>query len=364
VSQETDSKLALLRAWLDRTGAPGVALFGAGPVAWLSAGMTNPIDRSDPTSLLWFVVTSDRAVAVTTAVERPRLEVEGGLDELGFTLEDVPWYEPGAFQLAAEKITGASWSELVPDEDELIAMRLRLLPPERERLARLGEDTAHALEEAVRAWRPGQRDLDVQARLVDGLERVGALPVCVIVGGDERIERFRHPLAAGEPIRRFLMAVIVAQRDGLHVAATRFACANGLPDSVQAAFEAALDVERAMLDAHNSGSTYGDVMRVCDQAYAAVGHPGAWREHYQGGPIGYRQREFELAPPQHESRWFTQPIEPGHAVAWNPSIAGGGKTEDSFLIEDDGLRSITDTGAWPTVAAGGRLRTGILEITR
>ena len=35
----------------------------------------------------------------------------------------------------------------------------------------------------------------------------------------------------------------------------------------------------------------------------------------------------------------------GHAVAWNPSIAGGGKSEDTFLIEADGSRCMTDTGA-------------------
>ena len=51
-----------------------------------------------------------------------------------------------------------------------------------------------------------------------------------------------------------------------------------------------------MLAASTAGTTYGDVLQVCDRAYAAAGHPQAWREHYQGGPIGYRQREFEIAP--------------------------------------------------------------------
>ncbi len=368
---EVEAKLALVRDWLERHGRPAIALTTQASVAWLTAGLTNPIDRGDPTSPLWLVVTPSRAGAITTAVERPRLEAEAGLDAAGFSLEDVPWFDGASFVRAVEELAGAPRKELASDghpelgidaNADLTALRLRLEPAERERLADLGRDTARALEYAVSAWRPGELDLDVQARAAEQLERAGALPVCLIVGGDDRVQRFRHPLAAGTSVHWLLMAVVVAVREGLHVAATRFVRANSLPDSVQVAFEKALEVEAAMLTASRPGATYGDVMRACEVAYAQAGHPGAWQEHYQGGPIGYRQREFEIAPVQHECRWFSQPIEAGHAVAWNPSVAGGGKSEDTFLVEDDGLRCVTQTGAWPQVEVRGTLRTGILEI--
>jgi antitoxin VapB len=366
---EVEAKLAAVRGWLDERGLPGVVLTQAGPVAWLSGGVTNPVDRGEPTSPLWLVVTPDRAGAVTTAVELPRLRAESALEELGFPLEAVPWYDGGALLDAAETVAEAPRAALASDrgggfgtdaDDDLTALRLRLTEPERDRLAALGRNAAAALERAVRAWRPGELDLDVQARVADELERVGAIPVCLIVGGDERMERFRHPLAAGMPVERLLMAVVVAMRGGLHVAATRCACVGSPP----AAFDAALAVEAAMLDAGPPGATYGDVVAACANAYAGEGHPDAWREHYQGGPIGYRQREFEPAPGQ-QSRWLAQSVEEGHAVAWNPSFAGGGKTEDTFLVEPEGLRCVTQTGDWPQVEApGGRLRSAFLEIAR
>jgi Xaa-Pro dipeptidase len=371
---EVDAKLALVREWLDAKGLRGVALTRPGPVAWLTAGFTNPIDRSDPVSPLWLVATSQNAAAVTTTVERSRLEAEAGLAELGFTIEAVPWFDADAFVRAVEEIAGAPQEELGADgdhrfgvdgDDDLTALRLRLVPRERERLARLGRDAARALEHTVSLWRPGQQDRDVQARVAEELERVGALPVCLIVGGDERVERFRHPLATGQRVQRLLMAVVVAMREGLHVAATRFACAGGLPASVESALSGALSVEAAMLAATRAGATYGQVLRCCERAYAEVGQPGAWQEHYQGGPVGYRQREFELAPSERQSRWFAQPIEPGHAVAWNPSLAGGGKSEDTFVVEDDGLSCVTQTGAWPLVEVkDGQPRCGVLDIAR
>ena len=96
---------------------------------------------------------------------------------------------------------------------------------EREDLADLGRDAASALQSALTCWRPGERDLDIQARCAAHLEAAGADAPVLIVGGDDRLERYRHPMAVGAPVRRLVMAVVVARRGGLHVAATRFAAA-------------------------------------------------------------------------------------------------------------------------------------------
>ncbi len=90
-------------------------------------------------------------------------------------------------------------------------------------------------------------------------------------------------------------------------------------------------------------------METLEDAYAAEGHPGAWREHYQGGPIGYAQREFEIAPPQTDSRWWNEPVTAGNAIAWNPSVAGGGKDEDTYIVSESGSHEwITSAPGWPT----------------
>jgi Xaa-Pro dipeptidase len=349
--QEVDVKLALLRALLERRGLDAVVLTGADGVAWATGGVTNPVERGVPASPLWLVVRGDGVAAVTTNVERPRIDAEAGLGALEISLHEVPWHEPLGLERAALELARAPRSRVggldADVDDDLVELRLALLPAERERLAVLALDAAAALEEALRVWTPGERDLDVQARISEHLERVGAFGACLIVGGDDRVERFRHPLAAGVTMTRVVMAVVVAERDGLHAAATRFACADGLSASMRTAREAALAVEAATLDACVVGATYGDVVQALARGYAEAGHAGVWTEHYQGGPVGYRQREFELVPTQTDSRWFGVPLEDGHAVAWNPSVAGGGKAEDTYLVEPGGLRRLTDTGAWP-----------------
>jgi Xaa-Pro dipeptidase len=367
VRAEVEAKIARVRHVLARRDARAAVLTQAGSVAWVTAGITNPIERGNPASPLWVVVTSNEVTALTTNVEHPRLREP--LARIGLSLKGVAWYEPAGLAGVAAEIVGSGAARLVSDEpslgdgaDDLVAIRLSLLLPERERLTTLGQDTVAALESALRAWRPGERDFDVQARAGERLERVGALAVCLFVGGDERVERFRHPLPVGAPIHRFVMAAVVAERGGLHVATTRFASAGPLPKSLATAQATAHAIEGIVLDACRPGSTYGDVLDALAGAYVTAGHAEAWRDHYQGGPIGYRQREFEIVPTQKTSRWYDTPLADGHALAWNPSVFGGGKSEDTFLLSGAELRQLTVSTDWPTMEVAGRARAAVLDI--
>jgi Xaa-Pro aminopeptidase len=360
--REVEPKLELLRLLLERRSLPAVALTGVGDVAWLTDGLTNRIEPGNPTSPVWLVVTGVGAAAVTNEVERPRLEAESGLPELGIEIHAAPWYDGEAQIRLVEEIAGVPREKIgglgVDVSDDLVELRLALSAAEQERLYALGADAASALENALRAWAPGELDFDVQACVAERLEQAGAFGACLIVGGDDRVEQFRHPIAVGRPMSRLVMAVVVAERHGLHAAATRFACAGRLADGVRRARACALSIEDATLRACVPGAAYGDVLRALDRAYADTGNAGAWAAHYQGGPIGYRQREFEIAPSQTGSRWFATRLQPGHAVAWNPSVAGGGKAEDTYLVETHGVRRLTETGTWPLEYG----RPGVLDI--
>src|SRR5204862_179976 len=223
------------------------------------------------------IVTPGASNVATTNVEVPRLSAEACLD--GFELHGVDWYEPGGRARVAEQLAGAPAARIgglgIDVDDELVELRLSLDPSEQARLAALSVDAAAALEGAVREWVPGELDIEIQARVAAALERSGAFGACLIVGGDDRVERFRHPLAAGEPMHRLVMAVVVAERGGLHAATTRFACTEVLAEEVRHAFAAARSVERAVLAACVPGAAYGEALGALDRGYAAAGHPGA-----------------------------------------------------------------------------------------
>ena len=350
---------ARLGDWLDaRQPLPGVVLSTPGAVAWLTGGISAPVDRTAATDLAWAIVTPRGAHLVTTEVEGPRILDEYDPAAHGFDeVVQVPWWDASAFVTAAETITGAPAAELASDghpafgsdvSEELVTLRLALSVPEQDAMRVLGRDAAAALQVGLRSWTPGERDLDVQARIGGELEAAGADAPVLIVGGDDRVRRFRHPMASGAPMHEFVMAVVVARRDGLHAAATRFASAGPLDPELSGLRARALRIDRDVLATSRPGATYGEVLAVLDAGYVREGHTRGWAAHYQGGPIGYAQREFELAPCQTDDARYGQALAAGHAVAWNPSLPGGAKVEDTYLVTEHGLDRVTDADDWPS----------------
>ena len=364
-----------LRGWLAAHELEGIVLTQSAAVAWATGGMNPAIDRCVPTDLVWVAVGRERQAVITTVIERDRVEADSDPAGQGFDLLAVPWYGTSQFVDAAAAYLDRDPSVLATDGhpafgpqvgEALVALRLAHTPAAQRALRSLGADTAWALEAALRAWTPGETDRAIQARMVSALEQRGAETVVALVSGDERVDRFRHPIAAGIPVQRLVMAVVVARRDGLHVAATRLACAGHLDPELRRRLALVRVVEGAVLQACRPGATYGTATEALERAYAAVGEPLAWEEHYQGGPIGYGSREFEFAPPERASHWWDCAVEVGHALAWNPSLRGGAKVEDTFLVGPDGPECITSSGDWPTETVDGGpgpLRAAVLEVS-
>jgi len=102
-------------------------------------------------------------------------------------------------------------------------------------------------------------------------------------------------------------------------------------------------VDGAVLSASRPGATIAELFAVLEHAYADAGFPGEWRLHHQGGITGYAGREV-FATPHDETA-----LPDACAVAWNPSVTGGGKSEDTALVTDGATEVITRTPDLPEV---------------
>lgn len=345
----------------DRYQGRPLVLSTVGSVAWATGGLSIPIDRVASIDPIWVVATDAAMTLVASSVEVPRLRAEYELDDLGFSLESAPWHEPEAHRRVVERLTGQTMKGCLGEGAhfgidvavDLVTDRLSLCPSEIATMSRLGEVAAHAVEDAVRSWSPGRStDYDVASNVQGALEKSGADSVCLIVGGDDRVRRFRHPIMIGSCVHELLMVVVVARCQGLHVALTRIATTS-TDETLEASIREAEVVNQRILAASMKSKTWGGAYQSLGSAYREVGQPDAWREHFQGGPIGYAQREFELSPDASSSPWWELRIGENCAVAWNPSLAGGAKIEDTFIVNDARPRCLTDTGDWPRLGGEG-----------
>jgi len=354
ITPRADAAQDAVRALRGARSSRPLLLTSPASVNWRSGGLSDPIDITAASDPVW-TLDCDRGTAlITNEIEAPRLEHDFRVQNLGWDVVRTPWFEANAPFDAACSYAGVDADRFLSDVDsigtnigaDVVGARLALSAPEREELRELGLIVGRALGVGIDSWRPGDStDFDIAGVISESLERHGAKAVCLIVGGDDRLRSMRHPLAIGDVVREALMAVVVARRAGLHVAATR-TCLAHADDEIVSLMKTVTVVNDAVLDASQCGGTWGETMEALGRGYARIGQPNAWREHWQGGPIGFEQREFELAPTQHDSPFWSLPRSRHTAVAWNPSIAGGAKIEDTYLL-GDGLELVSATPGWP-----------------
>ena len=249
------------------------------------------------------------------------------LDGLDYQLIECSWTDERAdpslsIRLAQQTLGGGEiGADVVGSpaafvESQIARLRVPLLAEEIERLRRLGRETGVVVGSAVRTLEPGITENQVAAVVGSALVAHGIRPVVLLVGADDRIARYRHPVATNRVWRARLLVACCAERDGLIVALSRMVSATPVNGDLARARERRLTSSRALLDATRADATGAQLFETAASAYERAGFPGEERLHHQGGAIGYRAREWVAHPASQDV------VRPAQAFAWNPSITG------------------------------------------
>ncbi len=346
---EVAGKLERLRHVMWRRGVDALHLTTSANTAWLTAGAATYVDESIDTAACSLLVTPDAAVVLTDPIEEPRLRAEERLDALGFSIVVEPWHSRGhALRLRAAgrrlaSDTSATSRASVALNDDLVALRSRLTETEQQRMREGARRAAATMWEAMRALAPGMTELDAAALLAAASRRRGATATVILIGSDERIANFRHPLPTAKVIQRTAMLVVCCRYQGLISALTRAVYFGELPASQRQLAAAVARIDAQVIAATCAGRTLGAMYETLRAAYQREGEPEAIEQHHQGGTIAYLGRET-LARPGSPTL-----IEVGQAFAWNPSLRGA-KSEDTVLLVAGGPEVITAMDDWPTLS--------------
>jgi len=361
---EVAAKLELARAWMARQEVRGLLLTGQANFAWATAGGHNHVSLGRAEGVASVLITGDAGYVCTNNIERARI-VNEETDRLPFEVAEWPWYQPERARVVIDEICPAesvvsdvgSFGLAVADAS-VAGLRRTLLPPEVDRYRSLGVDASQALEATARAVRPGDRELDVAARLASECRKRDILDLVNLVGADERIAAYRHPIPTANTVQRVVLVALTGRRHGLHASLTRMV-SFGPPDpELTARHQAVLRVDTRQILESRPGAEVKDVMMAGARQYESEGFPDEWHHHHQGGPTGYAGREVLATPTSHYRLGANQ------AVAWNPSITRV-KSEDTVLVTGHGPEVLTRTGSWPEhqvrISLGSMARPAILE---
>jgi len=351
-STDLDEKQARLVALATDAGLGGVLLATHHNIAWLTGGRTNRVDASREAGTQRVLVTADgRRFVLANAIEMPRLRDEV-LAGLGFEPVEYAWaddQDPSYSVGLARKIVGASaigadWPlpDTTPSEGRIARARALLTRAEVDRYRALGSDCGTIVGDVCRRLRPGEDEREIAATVMLSLTAINARAIVLLVGADERIATYRHPVPTATRWKHVVLVAVCAERDGLIACLSRIVATKAGPADLETRTRATASVFARLLDATQPGATGAQLFEAARDGYRAAGFPGEETLHHQGGATGYRAREWVAHPRSEET------VQARQAFAWNPSITGT-KIEDTALVVDGRLELITSTPGWPSI---------------
>ena len=324
--------------------------------AWLTGGKSNGINLSAENGACFLLIKNDgKCFVLAGNIEMPRLLSEEISAET---------FEPVEFAWQKEKASGdfvikkaqailenganlASdlyLSRDVPAIENLIApCRYSLTDAEIERYRELGKDAGKAIGEAIKIVSAGDTEIEIARKTRGELAKYNINPVVNLVGADERIEKFRHPIPTGNRWKKVLLIAVCANREGLIANLSRIICVGKIPDELRRKTEASAYVFTKLLSETKPGKSGAELYKIAADAYAEKGFADEINKHHQGGATGYKTRDWVIHPASNERVYTNQ------AFAWNPSITGT-KVEETALINDDKSEIVTTTPDFPQIS--------------
>lgn len=336
-----------LRAWMAKSNLDGVVVGKRNNFSWLTGGRQNYIVNQSEEGVGYLLITPTDQYIGGANIEMDRLMQEE-VGSLGFKAMPWPWWK-GQEGSDLEKLMKGSrfgsdvgWGGTTDVAPDLQMLRMTLSKAERENYLTLSEETAAAIEQVCREVTPGTTEEEIRAAVACQAHMREINPVVILIASDERIYKYRHPIATRKKLDRYLMVVICGERYGLVTSATRFVHFGAVEPELLRKSEAVARIDAGVIAATTPGKTYVELFKELQGLYASEGYPQEWQLHHQGGPTGYAPREFLVTP--------TTPGEIGvnQAFAWNPSITGA-KSEDTVLVTETGSHILSATGQWPTI---------------
>ncbi len=349
-SSEIEYKQELVKHYLESHQLDGLYFTSVPNFAWFSAGGDSHVENHSKYGVASFLITKSKRFLLTNNIEMRRIQSEQleGVSNLFETVE-YDWYDPNGENKAVTRLTKGLriGSDVTKDgfyalPSDFVQLRYPLTPSEVDRCRWLGWYTAEAVETAARGLQPGMTEFDIEALIASEITQRGIQPVVLLVAGDERNEKYRHPLPSTNLFTKFGKLVCCARKWGLITALTRCVYAGDIPEILVERQKAVAFVDATFVHHTKPGQVVGKIFKAAMAAYEQVGYPGEWQNHHQGGAIGYEAREYIGYAGSKEVVISPQ------TFAWNPSIFGN-KSEDTILVSDDGFQVMTQTDHWPQI---------------
>jgi Xaa-Pro dipeptidase len=345
IMRDFEQKLNSLRNIMLEKNLEGILITRQNNFSWLTGGRSH-INIASDLSICKLLVTFNDIYLIINNVDAP-LILEEEINKIEVLTKTFQWYEAEnekkyVEELLASGVYGTDFKTHKAKciSDDLYTLRTVLSAQEIENYRHLGQDCANVLEDVCKNIKLGESELQIAGKLTGKLYFNNIVPIVILIAADERAFKYRHPLPTHKNLDKYVILSICGRRNGLITAVTRIVHFGKLSKELSDKRDAIIEIDANYIHNTRPGEKVKDIFKNAIKNYKKAGYEGEWRSHFQGGIIGYNTREHKASLDSKEIVKFNQ------AYAWNPSISGI-KSEDTFLVLENGNEIITETDKFP-----------------
>jgi Xaa-Pro dipeptidase len=364
VKEEFQIKVKSIRDLFEKKNLSGIILGTLTNFLWLTGGRRNQIIKNADISLVHLLITKHKHYLLSTRSDADRI-MDEELGDFGFELVLYDWYRHSFFD-AVNKIgihgtIGCDfYHEKFPNiEEDLTKLRVSLTEFEVRRVKALCKEYTEFLTDFCLRLKPGGTETALADDLHAQCVQKNIFPCVLMVGSDERVFKYRHPVATKKKIKKYVLIATVVERDGLNVSISRSVYFGKLPEELQLKQTSVNTIESTYYAHSLPGTSLRDLFDIGKATYAKLGYPHEWENHTQGGIVGYKPRELPVTEDSEIE------IHRNNVLGWNPTIQGV-KAEDFILVREKDIEQLSIDPRWPykEIQINGKLfrKPKILEI--
>jgi Xaa-Pro dipeptidase len=334
-----------LRDWMAGQGLDGVILSRRDNFAWLTAGGDSHVLSNSEAGVGHLVLTGNKQYLVAYSMDAQRLLDEQTRGQ-GYELVELRWRQGDprlkAMGLAGRRIAADTTLEGALEKNKEIGyLHFPLHELEISRIRWLARRTGEILVHMAGWVQPGMSEIQIAREMKNAFTQDGIDLDVLIVGSDERVIKYRHPLPTQKQMERYVLLHPAARRWGLHANVSRSVHFGPPSQVVKDAYQAAATIEGRVLSMLKPGLKFSEILEHQKDWYSFLGFPGEWEFHFQGGPTAY-----QVADP---ARCLTDTaVEVNQAFDWFITVTGA-KVEELALLTAAGIELASFSTGWPGI---------------
>jgi Xaa-Pro dipeptidase len=343
--EDIETKKDRVLNYLDSKEYDGAVIGRRDNFAWFTCGGENKVLNFSDFGFSYLLITKDKIQLISQIMDGQRVIDE---EMSGFDIEYVPlkWFEDSKEDKILKLTSGKNLLSDVPlagckySPKEFYSLHYPLTPLEIERLRWLGSKTERIIRNVSDSISSGMSEIEIAGMLLGEYGRSGIECEVLMIGSDERISKYRHPLPTDKKVEKFVLVHPAVKKWGLHANVTRLVSLEKVIPEIQKRYDAACRIAGEVILSCKQGTKFSSILERQKYLFENFGYKDEWEKHYHGGISGYLLADATVGMDPDLSVISNQ------AYDWFITITGV-KVEELSINANNNIEVTSINGAWP-----------------